>query len=145
MGVYPLPFFIYMNKASKIISEGILGNYSRNIQVGSKWYSMKQPTIPVIARIVRHWSCIDMADKHSVLSVISEIPVNSKPIIRGIAEALAGGNRIKYVYYRRVIRKLTTEQMKEAVVTIIELINGKDFFESASLARSATQIVAKPA
>lgn len=135
-----------MSKASKIISESILGEYVRNIEIGGKWYDIQQPTIPTIARIVKHWSNIDIKDDYNKINIISAIPINSKHIINGIAKALAGTgvfSKLKYVKYKWIARKMTTRELRYATETIIDLIKGEDFFVCASLAKNATMLIAK--
>lgn len=136
-----------MNKASKLISESILGLDYRNIECGTKWLQIKAPTIPTICKIVREWSDISLDKEYTELSIISAIPTNYKPILRGVARAYAGNgiiSQIKYLYALKQLKKASIKQIGEAVKGILELIDGQSFFALASLAKNATTIVAKP-
>ncbi len=136
-----------MNKASKLISESILGLDYRNMECGTKWLQIKAPTIPTICKIVREWSDISLDKEYTELSIISAIPINYKPILRGVARAYAGCGMFslfRYIYALKQLKKANIMQLGEAVKGVIELIDGQSFFTLASLAKNATTIVAKP-
>ena len=95
-----------MNKASKLISESILGLDYRNIECGTKWLQIKAPTIPTICKIVREWSDISLDKEYTELSIISAIPTNYKPILRGVARAYAGSGIISQINYYMLLNSL---------------------------------------
>ena len=150
MGLVPMLPFLFnkkMNKASKLISESMLGLEFASIEIGGRWYKIKLLSIETICRYVRYWSRINIQESHTVFSIISEVPRNKEALLRGIAEAITGGGfmknlRSKLIYKR--LKKANLIEIEKAVESIIAMTGGERFFKSASLAKNATMIVARP-
>ena len=135
-----------MNKAANIVSESVLGDYCKLVSFGSSSYPIYQPSIRVIARVVREWSKVGIDGKYTGVSVLSEVPKNAPFMAKGLSYLIVGDVPFYEVKARRVYARIikgSFSELKEAIEKGISLMGGDDFFISASLVKNASKIVAK--
>lgn len=128
-----------MNKASKLISRSVQGKRYKNIELGRRWFRVYQPTINRICKILEHWSDIDLAERITLDDVVK----NKKDCIRGLSHAL-GSNAISRAYYTYWLNRSTGIQLLEATAVVLSVMGAEDFFQSASLMKNATLLIASP-
>ena len=140
----PHPFL--MNKAANIVSESILGDFCKVVSFGSTSYPIYQPSIKVIARVIREWSKVGIDSQYTEVSVLSEVPQNAPFIAKGISYLIVGDVPFYELRAKRVYSKIlkgSFVELKEAIEKGLNLMGGEDFFISASLVKNASKIVAK--
>lgn len=136
------------NEAAKLVSESLLGEDYKTVFLGGKAYTIHAPVTKVICQIVKEWSCIDFnsSKDQTLMSVISQIPKNRKPIIKGLCRAITGNTLFSIFKLWKLEREIdgTTIELNEAVTATIELMGAEAFFHCALSCESVTKTVAKP-
>ena len=134
-----------MNEAAKIISESLSGSNFKTVLLAGKAYTIYPPTIKIIVRALGALSKVDMNEKQSELSIIGEIPSNAPHIIKGISAFIVGDvNNWRWKAHRlgKRLYKATPKELNEAFKAIIELIQGKDFFDCAAYVQNVVKMAA---
>ena len=98
-------------------------------------------------RTLREWSKIGVDRDYTSISILSEIPENAPHLALGLAYMIVGDVpfhrlRARWIYLKLI--KGTNQELKQGVKESISLMNGEDFFEAVTLAKSVSQIIAKP-
>ncbi len=136
-----------MNDAGKLIADSALGEYGRNISIAGKIFVIQMPSVKVMVRALREWAKIGIDKDYTSISILSEIPENAPHLALGLAYMIVGDApfyklRARWVYSKLI--KGTNSELKQGVKESISLMNGEDFFEAVTLAKSVSQIIAKP-
>ena len=135
-----------MNDAAKLVGESLLGEDYKTVLLGGKAYSVSAPVTKIMCRILKEWSHINIkSENQSILSIISQIPENRKPILNGLCRAIIGDSFFWRIKYWILIKKLdgTSKELNSAVATVVELMGAEPFFVCARSCESATKIIAK--
>lgn len=140
------------NEAAQLVAESILGIDFRTVLINDKPYTIYPPTIKIICRGIKEWAKLNIDnDIDTKAGVIQSIPENNVPLLRGICYFIVGD--VKFYQWKayRLFRQLRygtpsirPDEMKEAVRTIMELIQVQDFFDCAVSAKSAAKMAANP-
>jgi hypothetical protein len=138
------------NEAAKLVAESLLGVSFRTILINNEAYTIYPPTIKIICRGIREWSKIDFNEEDTnKIDVIKGIPDNSSTILRGLCYFIVGdvkGYRWKAYRLFRKLRygtpSIRPDDMREAVKTTFDLIQGQDFFDCAALCKSVAKMAA---
>ncbi|WP_321437255.1 hypothetical protein [uncultured Bacteroides sp.] len=134
-----------MNEAAKIISESLSGTNFKTVLLAGKAYTIYPPTIKIVVRALGPLSKVDINEKQSELSIIGEIPSNAPHIIKGISAFIVGDvNNWRWKAHRlgKQLEKATPKELNEAFKAIIELIQGKDFFDCAAYVQNVVKMAA---
>lgn len=136
-----------MNEAGKLIADSALGEYGKNISIAGKSYVIHMPSVKVMIRTLREWSKIGVDRDYTSISILSEIPENAPHLALGLAYMIVEDVpfhrlRARWIYLKLI--KGTNQELKQGVKESISLMNGEDFFEAVTLAKSVSQIIAKP-
>lgn len=134
-----------MDEASKIITESLNNGLFKTVIVKDKAYTIYPPTIKIISRALAPLSQIEINDKQSELSIIGEIPSNAPYIIKSLSVFIVGDvNNWRWKAHRlgKRLERSTPSELNEALKAAIELIQGKDFFDCAALAKSVVKMAA---
>lgn len=140
------------NKAAKLVADSLLGVDFKTIFICGKAYTIYPATVKIICRGLSQWAQIGMnLEDQTKISVISQIPANYKPILRGLSYFVTGdvkGYRLKayklYLEWTRGTPSALPRDMSLAVYTAIELIQGQDFFDCATSCKNVVKMVANP-
>lgn len=140
------------NEAAQFVAESILGVDFRTILINNKPYTIYPPTIKIICRGIKEWAKLNIDDNiETEAHVIQSIPENNTPIIKGLCYFIVGD--VKFYQWKtyRLFRQLrygtpsiSPDEMKEAVQTIMDLIQVQDFFDCAVLCKNAAKMAANP-
>lgn len=134
-----------MNEAAKIVSDALSGTYFKTIFLAGGVYTIHPPTIKIISRALSPLSQIEMDEKQSELSIIGEIPSNAPYLIKSLSLFIVGDVknwRWKTYRLRKQLEKATPSELNEALKSVIELIQGSDFFQVVTLAKSVVKMAA---
>lgn len=142
----PRPF-LYMNEAGKLVADSALGDYIKMISIAGKNYVIQMPTIKVIVRTLREWAKIGVDKDYTSINILSEVPDNIPYLAKGLAYMIVGdvpffSIKVKWIYSKLI--KGSIPELKQGVKESISLMSGEDFFEAVTLAKSVSQIIAKP-
>lgn len=140
------------NEAAQLVSESILGVDFRTILINNKPYTIYPPTIKIICRGIKEWAKISMDnDTESEYRIIQSIPDNNIPMLKGLCCFIVGDVKFyRWKAYRLFWKirygtpSIKPDEMKEAVLTIMELIQVQDFFDCAVSCRNAAKMTANP-
>lgn len=140
------------NDAAQLIAESILGVDFKTILINNKPYTIYPPTIKIICRGIKEWAKLKFDDNIGTKAdVIQSIPENNIPILKGLCYFIVGDVKFhKWKAYRlfRQLRygtpSINPSEMKEAVQTIMDLIQVQDFFDCAVLCKNVTKMAANP-
>jgi hypothetical protein len=135
-----------MNEAGKLIADGILGDHNKVISVAGKSYVIKMPSVKVMTRTLREWAQIGVEGNYTSISILAEVPENAPHLALGLAYMIVGDVSFHWLKAKRVYSKLikgNNAELKHGVKESIALMNGEDFFEAVTLAKSVSQMLAK--
>ncbi|MDR1582899.1 MAG: hypothetical protein LBS55_06505 [Prevotellaceae bacterium] len=142
-----------MNELADIISDAITGASCKSIEIRGRFYTVKPPVTIVLARMLKPLSKVCAGETEEISGIIRKRVEQSKHIDEAIAIAVIGDapmnlrNKLRNMLRKRKILRdlshLTEAQQKEAFGTVISLIGGKDFFDTARLAMEVTGMMVK--
>ena len=135
-----------MSEASKLIADSLESEYFKTVVINGNSYAIFNPTIKVIRRIVSALDDIDLKHTMNTAEVIGVIAKESDKIINAIAVAIIGDSFAWRWRSKRLANELeasTPKELNDAFQAIVNLIQGKDFFDCATLAQEVAKMTAK--
>lgn len=136
-----------MNEASKLVVDSVLRANFKTAVLDGEAYTMNEPTIKILCRVVQYWCHIEMDEEPREIDVIASIPNNAAHLIKGLSVAITGDVwfwRIRAFLLSRRLTNSTCGELKVAVSEFMSLLNAGDFFECATSAMGVAKMVAKP-
>lgn len=125
-----------MNKAAKVISETLLGEYRKEVTLGKRAFSIYQPTIKEISRMFPG-SELSVNENTKRFEVIAGMPEHLDDVCRALAVAITIKKPIAEGLTFRYIRRFATlEQIVKAIVTLGSVIRGDELFTYCQLDKS---------
>ena len=126
-----------MSKTSFIVSQVLLRGYKKTVKLGFLSFDIYAPTLKRIAEMFGYYSLLD--DNLTKLEVLASTPEGVGQIANVLATAICK-HRIGRKYLAKYIMRFATlNQIKEAAsILSIDLISGKELFESVILDSSET-------
>ena len=134
-----------MNEASKLVTDSLLNEFV-TIKVGDNAFTVYPPSIKVLCRAISEFSKIGMDGEYNKLTVLSELPLNSTHIIKGLSALIVGDVRNWRWKAHRVgkqLMKLNLSELNKVKEEVISLAGGDDFFACAASLKSMSVMAAK--
>ena len=135
----PPPFFIFsMSKASKLISDAIIGNDYTIVYVNGKAYPVQPPTIKRMAGAISSLSNVEFKEDGTLKDMImsgKDVEAYSRALswfIKGdlsISEDLSEGTMVEVI---------------DALSSVFDMIGINPFLKAASLTKNASLLAASP-
>lgn len=124
----------------------MLGEHTKTVSIGGRAYVIQMPSTKVMIRTLREWAKIGVDGSYSSVSILAEVPENAPHLTKGLAYMIVGDVpfywlKVKWIYSR--LMKGNNLELKQGVKESISLMNGEDFFEAVTLAKSVSQMLAK--
>lgn len=126
-----------MSKASKIISSAILGLDFRRIVVNGKVYTIKPPTIGVLASASYYLS--DIGEGNTISDVLLTITGGAESAARALSCFIKGDDSL-YGEFKNAEFDEIIKGLEEA----LSLINTESFTRLSALTRNVAMLTAKP-
>jgi hypothetical protein len=141
----PLLYINNMNKASKIVSDLVLGERFKTFVVGYKGYTMYSPTIKTIMRCTRELSHIDFTveDINQLLKESEELYLRA---IMALSYAVVGDVEDYETKAEQIAEELssaTPEELTTAMNLLLTMISGEEVFLFATCVKKFAQVAAK--
>lgn len=136
-----------MNEAVKTMSDLLSGEYRKTIVVGGKIFVMRAPSIKVIVRATRHFSCVEILRDVSVNELLTIVSAQAAPIVKGLSYLVAGDVPDFEERASLLADDLghgTHEELCSAFLVAFNLITGKELFLYASLAMELANLIVRP-
>ncbi|MFV0587483.1 hypothetical protein [Bacteroides reticulotermitis] len=136
-----------MNKASKLVSDSLIGEDYVSVSIKDKVYEIHPPAIKVMCRAISEFSKMGMDGEYNPLTIIAECPGNTAHIIKGISALIVGDvNNWRWKAHKvgKRLKKLSFKELNELLNMILPLLGGDAFFEIAASLKSMSVIAAKP-
>ena len=126
-----------MSKTSLIVPQLLLGEYKKTVKLGRFSFDIYAPTLQRIVDMFGSYPSLD--NSLTKLGVLASAPEGVDQIAKVLATAICK-HRIGRTYLVRYIMKFASlNQIKEAASMLsMDLISGKELFESVTLDRSET-------
>lgn len=134
-----------MNEAAKLVTDSLLNEFV-TIKVGNSAFTVYPPSIKVLCRAISEFSKIGMDGEYNKLTVLSELPLNSTHIIKGLSALIVGDVRNWRWKAHRVgkqLMKLNLSELNKVKEEVISLAGGDDFFACAASLKSMSVMAAK--
>ena len=134
-----------MNEAAKLVTDSLLNEFV-TIKVGNSAFTVYPPSIKVLCRAISEFSKIGMDGEYNKLTVLSELPLNSTHIIKGLSALIVGDVRNWRWKAHRVgkqLMKLNLSELNKVKEDVISLAGGDDFFACAASLKSMSVMAAK--
>lgn len=133
------------NKASKIVSELVLGERFKTFVIGSKAYTMYSPTIRTIMKCTRELAQIDFSGDS-----LNDMLANSENMYhhatRAIAYAVIGSNNAaedRVNAYAEKFKEGTITEISNALTLLLSMVSGEEVFLFATCVKKFAQVAAK--
>lgn len=136
-----------MNEAAKLVTASILGHEFKTFALGGKYYTMRRPSIRVMCRAITHFAEVKLENEHTELTVLGDVPRNAPHLIGGIAALLVGDvpfAQMRSWFLAHRLKRATVTELLGTMKTSVEIMQGRDFFEAATLAMEVAKIAARP-
>ena len=139
-GFRPPPplFFFIMSKASKIVSDAIIGNDFSIVYVHSKAYTIHPPTIKKLAGAISCISDLELGDN----ATLKDMLLSAKDC-KAYASALSWFIK-ENLSLSAELSKGTFEEVVDALSSAFDLVGVTPFLKAASLTRNASLLAASP-
>ena len=133
------PFFIFsMSKASKLISEAILGNDYAMVYVTKQAYAIQPPTIKRLAGAISCISDIDLSEGSSIKDMLLSAK-ESEAYAKALSWLIAGD-----LSKTKELCNGTLEEVVDALSAGFDLVGIAPFLKAVSLTKNASQLAAIP-
>jgi hypothetical protein len=138
-----------MNELAEIVSDIVAGSASKSIEIRGRFYTVKPPTTVVLAKMLKPLSKMNISEGENSISVTAKMVEQSAYIDEAIALAVVGDvqmslkNRLKLWRITRDLSHASEAERKDNFATVVSLLGGKDFFDTARLAMEVTGMVIK--
>ena len=131
-----------MSEASKLIADSLTGGYFKIVTICGKSHVIHPPTIEVICRMVSKIDTLNIKPEINTIQAIGLIAKESNKIINAISVVIIGDSylwKLKSYLLAKRLRKATPKELRDTFSTIVELIQGKDFFACATSAQEVAK------
>lgn len=135
----PPPFFIFiMSKASKLVSDAILGNDYAIVYVNNQAYAIQPPTIKRLAGAISCISDINLSEGSSIKEMLLSAK-DSEAYAKALSWLMAGD-----LSKTKELCNGTLEEVVDALSVGFDLIGIAPFLKAVSLTKNASLLAATP-
>lgn len=127
-----------MSKASKLVSDAIIGADYTLVYVNGKAYPIKQPTINRLAGAVSCISGLDLGDGVTLKDMLLSAK-DSKAYAKALSWLIKGNQTLA-----SELSKGTFEEIVSALSVAFDMVGVTPFLKAASLTRNASLLAATP-
>lgn len=127
-----------MSKASKLISDAIIGADYTLVYVNNKAYPVKPPTIKKMAGAISCISNLDLGDKGTLQEMFLSAK-DSKAYAQALSWLVKGDLSLS-----EELQEGAFEEVVDALSSAFDLVGINPFLKAASLTRSASLLAASP-
>lgn len=127
-----------MSKASKLVSDAVIGNDFSIVYVNSKAYTIHPPTIKVLAGAISCISDLELGDNATLKDMLLSAK-DCKAYAKALSWFIKGNMSLSAELY-----KGTFEEVIDALSSAFDLIGVTPFLKAASLTRNASLLAASP-
>lgn len=132
------PFFLTMSKASKFISDAIVGGDYTIVYVNGKAYPIKPPTIKMLAGAISCISDIDLGDNGTFKDML-RLAKDGRAYSRALSWFVNGDLSLEEEFNNG-----SFEEVLDALSSAFDLVGVAPFLKAASLTKSASLLAATP-
>lgn len=127
-----------MSKASKLVSDAVIGNDFSIVYVNSKAYTIHPPTIKVLAGAISCISDLELGDNATLKDML--LPAKDcKAYAKALSWFIKGNQSLS-----AELSKGTFEEVVDALSSAFDLVGVAPFLKAASLTRNASLLAASP-
>ncbi len=134
---HPLLFF-KMSKASKLISDAIIGGDYTLVYVNNKAYPIKPPSIKKLAGAISCISGLELSEDSSIKEMFLSAK-DCKAYTQALSWLVNGDLSLS-----EELSEGTFEEVVDALSSALDLVGINPFLKAASLTRSASLLAASP-
>ncbi len=127
-----------MSKASKLVSDAVIGNDFSIVYVNSKAYTIHPPTIKVLAGAISCISDLELGDNATLKDMLLSAK-DCKAYARALSWFIKGNLSLS-----AELSKGTFEEVVDALSSAFDLVGVTPFLKAASLTRNASLLAASP-
>lgn len=127
-----------MSKASKLVSDAVIGNDFSIVYVNSKAYTIHPPTIKVLAGAISCISDLELGDNATLKDMLLSAK-DCKAYAKALSWFIKGNQSLS-----AELSKGTFEEVLNALSSAFDLIGVTPFLKAASLTRNASLLAASP-
>lgn len=127
-----------MSKASKLVSDAVIGNDFSIVYVNSKAYTIHPPTIKVLAGAISCISDLELGDNATLKDMLLSAK-DCKAYAKALSWFIKGNQSLS-----AELSKGTFEEVLNALSSAFDLIGVTPFLNAASLTRNASLLAASP-
>lgn len=127
-----------MSKASKLVSDAIIGADYTLVYVNGKAYPVKPPTIKKLAGAISCISGLDLGENGTLKDMLLSCK-DCKAYAKALSWLIKGNQSLS-----SELSKGTFEEVVDALATALDLVGINPFLKAASLTRSASLLAATP-
>ena len=131
-------FFSKMSKASKLISDAIIGADYTIVYVNNKAYPVKPPTIHRLAGAISCISDLDLGENGTLKDMLLSAK-DCKAYANALSWLVQGDLSLS-----KELQEGTFEEVVDALATALDLVGINPFLKAASLTRNASLLAATP-
>lgn len=133
------PFLVFnMSKASKLISDAIIGADYTLVYVNNKAYPVPPPTIRRLAGAIHCVSDLDLGDRGTLKEMLLSAK-DCKAYANALSWLVAGDLSLSEEF-----QEGTFEEVVDALSSALDLVGVNPFLKAASLTRNASLLAATP-
>ena len=125
-----------MSKASKLITDAILGEETRTIVVGGKPYFVEPPTILKIAKAAKY---LDSVEGGTTMEAVLDMMKNLKNACKALSVFIQGDENLE-----EDLSQGTPAEIVAGLKEVFSLISITDFQELSTIAKSVAKMIAVP-
>jgi hypothetical protein len=127
-----------MSKASKLVSDAVIGNDFSIVYVNSKAYTIHPPTIKKLAGAISCISDLELGDNATLKDMLLSAK-DCKAYARALSWFIKGNLSLS-----AELSKGTFEEVVDALSSAFDLVGVAPFLKAASLTRNASLLAASP-
>ena len=127
-----------MSKASKLISEAIIGGDYSIVYVNNKAYAIQPPTIKRLAGAISCISDINLSEGSSIKEMLLSVK-DSEAYAKALSWLMAGDLSLS-----DELSEGTFDEVVDALSTGIDLVGINPFLKAVSLTKNASLLAASP-
>lgn len=125
-----------MSKASKLISEAIVGNDYKIVVVNGKSYKIFPPTIRKISGAGQYLS--DLKDGESIKDILENVNAMGK-LAHALSWLVDGSDKLV-----REFGEATTDEVIDALEVAYSFLSVENFIKLSTLAKNVSMMIANP-
>lgn len=125
-----------MSKASKLITDAILGEETRMVVVGGKPYFVEPPTILKIAKAAKY---LDSVEGGTTMEAVLDMMKNLKNACKALSVFIQGDENLE-----EDLSQGTPAEIVAGLKEVFSLISITDFQELSTIAKSVAKMIAVP-